>query len=57
MWLEDPLQELKYEAALSQLERPFDSDTVMVNRIHSYLQRHGYINFGIFKTLSVIIFL
>ncbi|MCL4129853.1 UNVERIFIED_CONTAM: hypothetical protein GTU68_035171 [Idotea baltica] len=49
MWLENPLQELTYDAVLTQLEPPFDSDTVLVQRIHAYLQRHGYINFGIYK--------
>ncbi|KAB7503926.1 Lysine-specific histone demethylase 1A [Armadillidium nasatum] len=48
-WLENPLNELTYENLLSKLDPPFDSDTELVQRIHSYLERHGYINFGIYK--------
>ncbi|KAA0184987.1 hypothetical protein HAZT_HAZT005781 [Hyalella azteca] len=49
LWLANPLQELTYENLLSQLDPPFNSDTVLVARIHAYLNRHGYINFGIFN--------
>ncbi|KAB7494577.1 Lysine-specific histone demethylase 1A [Armadillidium nasatum] len=52
-WLENPLNELTYENLLSKLDPPFDSDTELVQRIHSYLERHGYINFGIYKRAKI----
>ncbi|XP_015791892.1 lysine-specific histone demethylase 1A [Tetranychus urticae] len=51
LWLENPKQELTFDAALSQLDPPYDSDGPLVMRIHAFLDRHGYINFGIFKKL------
>ena len=53
MWLESPLQELTYEGVMSNLETPFNSEGVLCARIHAYLERHGYINFGIFKRVKV----
>lgn len=52
MWLASPLQELTYENALHDLESPFDSDTRLASRIHAYLQRHGFINYGVFKRVK-----
>lgn len=30
----------------------FSGDTVLVHRVHSYLERHGLINFGIYKRVK-----
>ena len=49
MWLDDPTQELSLSRTIRQLESPFDSDKRLIGRIHGYLQRHGYINFGLFR--------
>jgi len=49
MWLENPKQQLCGELAMSRLQSPWDSDKPMVKRIHAFLERHGYINFGIYK--------
>ncbi|XP_023320126.1 lysine-specific histone demethylase 1A [Eurytemora carolleeae] len=49
MWLENPKLQLCSETTLSRLEPPWDSDKQMVIRIHAFLERHGYINFGIYK--------
>ncbi|XP_037940015.1 possible lysine-specific histone demethylase 1-like [Teleopsis dalmanni] len=51
MWIDNPKRELTYERALQTLESPFDSDANLVKRIHSYLERNSYINFGIFQRL------
>lgn len=53
MWLENPKQQLLVETAQTTMEVPFNSDTVMVKRVHAFLERHGFINFGIFKRLKV----
>ncbi|XP_023709378.1 lysine-specific histone demethylase 1A [Cryptotermes secundus] len=49
LWLENPKQQLLFENALSQIEPPYNSDGPLVMRIHAFLERHGFINFGIFK--------
>lgn len=54
MWIEDPKIQLTFEDALKRMEKPFDSDPSLVKMIHEYLERHGFINFGIFKRLKPI---
>ncbi|XP_065360368.1 possible lysine-specific histone demethylase 1 [Calliphora vicina] len=54
MWIENPKQQLILENAIKDMEPPFDSDPNLVKRIHSFLERHGFINFGIFKRLRAI---
>lgn len=39
------------------VEPPYNSDVNLVTRVHSFLERQGYINFGIFKRLKVGFFL
>lgn len=52
LWLDNPKQQLTFENALPQIEAPFNSDGPLVMRIHSYLDRFGFINFGVFKRLK-----
>lgn len=54
MWIEDPKVQLTFENALKNIEKPFDSDPVVLKKIHEFLERHGFINFGIFKRLKPI---
>ncbi|GAB0100035.1 Probable lysine-specific histone demethylase 1 [Sergentomyia squamirostris] len=54
MWVENPKVQLTAEDALKNIEQPFDSDAGLVKNIHAFLERHGYINFGIFKRLKAI---
>lgn len=54
MWIEDPKIQLTYENALKNIEKPFDSDPHLARRIHEFLERHGFINYGIFKRLKPI---
>ncbi|XP_017081296.1 possible lysine-specific histone demethylase 1 [Drosophila eugracilis] len=51
MWVDNPKLQLSYENALKNLPPPFDSEPSLVKRVHSFLERHGFINFGIFKRL------
>uniref|UniRef100_A0AAY3ZUE8 Lysine-specific histone demethylase n=1 Tax=Denticeps clupeoides TaxID=299321 RepID=A0AAY3ZUE8_9TELE len=44
--------QLTFEATVQQLEAPYNSDGMLVHRIHSYLERHGLINFGIYKRVK-----
>nr|CAD7576173.1 unnamed protein product [Timema californicum] len=52
LWLENPKQQLLFENALPQVEPPYNSDGPLVMRVHAFLERHGLINFGIFKRLK-----
>lgn len=52
MWLENPKQQLLVEAALAKIETPFNSDVPLIHRVHAFLERNGFINFGIFKRLK-----
>lgn len=54
MWIEDPKTQLTLENAMKNIEKPFDSDATLVRRIHEFLERHGFINFGIFRRLKPI---
>ena len=51
-WLENPRQELTFEQTISRIEAPYSSEGPLIKRIHAFLDRHGYINFGIFKRTS-----
>jgi lysine-specific histone demethylase 1 len=52
MWLENPKQQLTAPDTLSRLQPPWNSDEALVQRVHAFLERHGYINFGIFKRVA-----
>ncbi|KAL3094890.1 hypothetical protein niasHT_025694 [Heterodera trifolii] len=52
LWQLDPLVELTVEYILTELPAPFDSDVELVTGIHAYLQRYGFINFGLFHQLT-----
>lgn len=54
MWIENPKVQLTIENALKDMEAPFDSDPNLVRKVHAFLERHGFINFGIFKRLKPI---
>ncbi|KAH8396734.1 hypothetical protein KR215_003260 [Drosophila sulfurigaster] len=49
MWVDNPKLQLTFDNALKCLPPPFDSEPTLVRRVHSFLERHGFINFGIFK--------
>lgn len=53
LWLENCKEQLILENAIPNIEPPYNSDTNLVTRIHSFLERHGFINFGVFKRLKV----
>merc|ERR1719309_1243800 len=49
MWLENPKLQLIGPEALKRLDPPWNSDKALVGRVHAFLERHGYINFGLYK--------
>ncbi len=54
MWLENVKQQLTYEFVLKNIEKPFDIDPVFIKRIFIYLERYGYINYGIFTKVQEV---
>lgn len=54
MWLDNPKQQLLVEHAIEKMEAPFNSDVPLLKRAHAFLERNGFINFGIFKRLKPI---
>lgn len=52
MWLDNPKQQILLEHCIENIEPPYNSDVALINRAHVYLERNGYINFGIFKRLK-----
>ncbi|KAG5673257.1 hypothetical protein PVAND_003320 [Polypedilum vanderplanki] len=54
MWLENVKQQLTYDFVVKNIEKPFDIDPVLIKRIFTFLERYGYINYGIFTKLEEI---
>lgn len=54
MWIEDPKTQLTYNNVMKDIEKPFDSDPQLTHRVHEWLERHGFINYGIFKRFEPI---
>ncbi|KAG5880732.1 hypothetical protein JTB14_026664 [Gonioctena quinquepunctata] len=54
MWLENPKQQLILEHAIDRMEAPYNSDIPLLKRVHAFLERNGFINYGIFKRLKPI---
>lgn len=52
LWLNDPKKELTIERALSGIDAPYNSDGPLITRVHSFLDRYGSINFGLYQRLS-----
>lgn len=52
LWLENPKQQLIFENALPQIEPPYNSDGPLVMRVHAFLERQSFMNFGVFKRLK-----
>jgi lysine-specific histone demethylase 1 len=54
MWLENVKQQLTYDFVLKNIEKPFDIDPGLIKRVFTYLERYGYINYGIFTKLQEV---
>jgi len=54
MWLSNPKIQLTKEDAFAKIEKPLNSDRNLSYRIHGFLERQGYINFGIYKRVRAI---
>ncbi|XP_044739760.1 lysine-specific histone demethylase 1A-like [Chrysoperla carnea] len=54
LWLDNPKIQLTLENTIYRVEPPYNSDQPLLRRVHAFLERHGYINFGIFQRLKPI---
>lgn len=54
MWLENVKQQLTVDFIIKNIEKPFDLMPGLVKRIFLYLERYGYINFGVFEKLQEV---
>lgn len=54
MWLDNPKQQLILEHAIEKMEPPYNSDLQLLKRVHVFLERNGFINYGMFKRLKPI---
>ncbi|XP_066253757.1 lysine-specific histone demethylase 1A [Euwallacea similis] len=54
MWLDNPKQQLILNYAMDNMEAPYNSDIPLLKRVHAFLERNGFINYGMFKRLQPI---
>ncbi|XP_047525188.1 lysine-specific histone demethylase 1A [Pieris napi] len=54
LWFGDPKKQLTQEIAIQKMEPPYNVDPVLVLRTHAFLERHGFINYGIYERVTPI---
>ncbi|XP_063826810.1 lysine-specific histone demethylase 1A [Ostrinia nubilalis] len=54
LWFEDPKKQLTQEYAVQKMEAPYNGDPALVMRTHAFLERHGFINYGIYERITPI---
>ncbi|XP_065577951.1 lysine-specific histone demethylase 1A-like [Artemia franciscana] len=54
LWHQNPNEELALEAVMKKIEPPYNSDPTLVKRVFAYLDRYGFINFGIYKKIPLM---
>ncbi|XP_041980165.1 lysine-specific histone demethylase 1A [Aricia agestis] len=54
LWFEDPKKQLTQEHAVQKMEPPYNGDPALVMRSHAFLERHGFINYGIYERITPI---
>ncbi|XP_039754743.1 lysine-specific histone demethylase 1A isoform X2 [Pararge aegeria] len=54
IWFEDPKKQLTQEAVVQKMEPPYNGDPALILRIHAFLERHGFINYGIYERVTPI---
>ncbi|KAI1711721.1 flavin containing amine oxidoreductase domain-containing protein [Ditylenchus destructor] len=52
LWHLDPIIELTVDDVLKEIPPPYNSDVKLITGVHAFLQRYGYINFGVFMVRS-----
>lgn len=54
MWLENVKKQLTIDFIIKNIEKPFDLEPKFIKRIFLFLERYGYINFGIFERVQEV---
>ncbi|KPJ06805.1 hypothetical protein RR48_11852 [Papilio machaon] len=54
LWFEDPKKQLTQEGCVQKMEPPYNADPPLVMRAHAFLERHGFINYGIYERITPI---
>ncbi|XP_028026604.1 lysine-specific histone demethylase 1A-like [Bombyx mandarina] len=54
MWFADPKKQLTQEQAVKKMEPPYNGDPALIMRTHAFLERHGFINYGIYERVTPI---
>lgn len=54
MWLENVKQQLTYDFIMKNIEKPLDMTPELIKRIFLFLERYGYINFGVFEQIQEV---
>ncbi|KAM3964981.1 LOW QUALITY PROTEIN: lysine-specific histone demethylase Su(var)3-3 [Aphomia sociella] len=54
LWFEDPKKQLTQEYSVQKMEPPYNGDPALVMRCHAFLERHGFINYGIYERITPI---
>ncbi|CAO1441945.1 unnamed protein product [Diamesa serratosioi] len=54
MWLENVKVQLTYDFILKNIDKPFNLEAGLIKRVYLFLERYGYINFGIYKKIEEI---
>lgn len=54
MWLENVKQQLTCDFIVKNIEKPLDMQPNLIKRIFIFLERYGYINFGIFEKIQEV---
>ncbi|KAG6453470.1 hypothetical protein O3G_MSEX008157 [Manduca sexta] len=54
MWFENPKKQLTQEYVVQKMEAPYNGDPALVMRTHVFLERHSFINYGIYERITPI---
>ncbi|XP_050674799.1 lysine-specific histone demethylase 1A isoform X2 [Leptidea sinapis] len=54
LWFEDPKKQLTQERSIHKMDPPYNADPVLILRTHAFLERHGFINYGIYERITPI---
>lgn len=52
LWIENPKIQLTYSHVLKNIEEPFNLQPNFIKRVFLFLDRNGFINYGIFKKIE-----
>lgn len=53
LWLLNPLLELTLKNIIKEMPKPYNSDRRLLEAVHWFLQRYGFINYGVFKDIEI----